>query len=86
MLGCEVDKPLKILIKSLNVAQYIKLDIQNIEALRKDDHMYEQTYLQCFLERVFQAIQVSTLYQYLDNLWMVGSPLKKSSPREKEKK
>ena len=37
MLGSEVDKPLKILINTSNVAEYIELDIQHIKALRIDD-------------------------------------------------
>ena len=37
VLGSEVDKPSKILIKRLNATKNIKSDIQNIKALRKDD-------------------------------------------------
>ena len=37
MLGSEVYKPFKILIKTLNAMEYIESDIQNIEALRKND-------------------------------------------------
>ena len=37
MLGSEVDKPSKILIKTLNAAKYIESDIQNIEAPKTDD-------------------------------------------------
>ena len=32
MLGCEVNKPSKILINTSNVAEYIESDLQNIEA------------------------------------------------------
>ena len=48
--------------------------------------MKEKTYLQGFLEGVLEAIQVSSLKLYPHSLWMVGSPLQSSSPREKEKK
>ena len=34
VLGSEVDKPSKILIKTLNAAKYIELNIQNIKAPR----------------------------------------------------
>ena len=37
VLGSEVDKPSKILIKTLNALEYIKSDIQNIEEPRIDD-------------------------------------------------
>ena len=37
LLGFEVDKPFKILIKTSNATEYIELDIQNIEAPRTDD-------------------------------------------------
>ena len=37
LLGPEIDKPSKILIKISNAAEYIELDIQNIEAERIDD-------------------------------------------------
>ena len=37
LLGSEVDKLSKILIKISNVAEYIELDIQTIDAPRKDD-------------------------------------------------
>ena len=37
MLGSEVNTPSKILIKTSNTVEYIKYDIQNIEALRIDD-------------------------------------------------
>ena len=64
LLGYEVDKPSKILIKILSVAGYIKLDIQNIEAPRKmilSSIMYEKTYFYISLEGVLEAIQVSSL-------------------------
>ena len=35
----EVDKPFKILIKILSAKEYIESDIQNIKALRIDDHV-----------------------------------------------
>ena len=38
-LGSEVDKPSKILIKTLNAVEYIELDIQNTEATRVYDHL-----------------------------------------------
>ena len=38
LLGFEVNKPSKILIKTLNAVKYIESDIQNIKALRLDDH------------------------------------------------
>ena len=38
-LGSEVDKVFKILIKTSNVMEYVKLDIQNIETPRIDDPM-----------------------------------------------
>ena len=37
MLGSEVDKPSKLLIKTLNAVEYIELDIQNTEPPRTDD-------------------------------------------------
>ena len=37
LLGSEVDKIFKILIKTSNAAEYIKSDIQNIKASRIDD-------------------------------------------------
>ena len=37
MLGYQVDKPFKILIKTLNALKYIESDIQNVEILRTDD-------------------------------------------------
>ena len=37
LLGSEVDKPSKILIKTSNAVEYIELDIQDIEAPRTDD-------------------------------------------------
>ena len=37
LLASEVGKPSKILIKILNVTEYIKSNIQNIEAPRADD-------------------------------------------------
>ena len=38
LLGSEADKPSKIFcIKTLNAAEYIESDIQNIEAPRTDD-------------------------------------------------
>ena len=37
MLGFEVDKPSKILIKTSNAAQYIEFDTQNIEVSIIDD-------------------------------------------------
>ena len=37
VLGLEVDKPFKILIKTSSAVEYIKLDIQNSEKLRIDD-------------------------------------------------
>ena len=37
ILGSEVDKLSEIVIKTLNAAEYIKLDIQNIEAQGTDD-------------------------------------------------
>ena len=37
VLGSEVDKLSKILIKNLNVGEYIESYIQNIEALRTND-------------------------------------------------
>ena len=46
MLGYEVDKPSKILIKISNAIDYIELDIQNIET-PIIDHLiiYEKIYL-----------------------------------------
>ena len=38
-LGYEVDKPSKILIKTLNEVEYIKLDIENIETPINYDHI-----------------------------------------------
>ena len=35
----EVDKPFKILIKILSAKEYIESNIQNIKALRIDDHV-----------------------------------------------
>ena len=43
LLVSEIDKPSKILIKTSNVAKYIKLDVQNIEALRTNDPSVENT-------------------------------------------
>ena len=40
--------------------------------------MYEKTYLRGFFKGVLEALY--------DELWMVGSPLQGSSPREKGKK
>ena len=37
LLGSEVDKVFKILIKTSNASEYIKSDIQNIETPRIDD-------------------------------------------------
>ena len=37
IFGSKVDKPSKILIKTLNAAEYIELYIQNIEGSRVDD-------------------------------------------------
>ena len=37
VLGFEVDKPSKILIKTLNAVEYIESDVQHIEAPRTDD-------------------------------------------------
>ena len=37
MLGSIVNKPFEILIKTLNVVEYIESDIQNFEVLRKND-------------------------------------------------
>ena len=37
LLRYEVDKPSKILIKTLNVAEYVKLNILNTKALRIDN-------------------------------------------------
>ena len=37
VLGFEVNKPSKILIKTLNVEEYIELDIQNTKSLQIDD-------------------------------------------------
>ena len=62
--GYEVNKPSKILIKTLNASKYIQF---NIQSLRHQEHMilisimYEKTYLHGSLERVLEAIQVSSL-------------------------
>ena len=40
VLGYEVDKLSQILIKTLNVAEFIESDIQNIEAPRTDDPIF----------------------------------------------
>ena len=48
MLGFEVNKPSKIMIKILSVVEYIESDIQNIRASGIDDpisSMSEKTYL-----------------------------------------
>ena len=37
MLGSDVNKPSKILIKILSVVEYIELDVQNTKARRIDD-------------------------------------------------
>ena len=37
LLQFEVDKPSKILIKTLSVVEYIESDIQKTKTLRKDD-------------------------------------------------
>ena len=37
MLGSKVDKPSKIVIKTLSAAENIKSDIKNTESLRIDD-------------------------------------------------
>ena len=47
--------------------------------------MYEKTYLQGSFKGVLEAIQVSSLWLYPHDLWMVGSPLQISSPRQKDK-
>ena len=39
MLGYEVDKPSKFLIKTLNATEYIESDIQKIEIPRINDHI-----------------------------------------------
>ena len=39
LLRSEVDKPSKILIKTLNAAEYIELDIQNIQTPRTYDRI-----------------------------------------------
>ena len=39
LLGFEVDKAFKILIKTLNAVEYIESNIQNIEVPRIDDHI-----------------------------------------------
>ena len=39
MMGSNVDKPSKILIKTWNAVKYIKSNIQNIEAPRNDNHI-----------------------------------------------
>ena len=36
-LGFEVDKPFKILIKTLNAVEYIQMNIQNHEGPKTDD-------------------------------------------------
>ena len=38
-MGFEVNKPLKISIKTSNVAEYIESDIQSIDAPRIDDRI-----------------------------------------------
>ena len=53
-MGYEVDKPSKFFIKISNAAEYIKSNIQVILS----SSIYEKTYLQGFLERVLEAIQV----------------------------
>ena len=39
MLGSKVDKLSKISIKTSNIVEYIELDIQKIEAPRKNDQI-----------------------------------------------
>ena len=39
VLGFEVDKPSKILIKTLNVTKYLELNIQNIGRTRINSHI-----------------------------------------------
>ena len=43
LLGSEIDKPSKILIKTSNAVKYIELDVQNIEALGTNDPNVENT-------------------------------------------
>ena len=57
-LGSNVNKPSKILIKTLNTTKYIELDVQNIEAPRIDDL---KMYLQGSLKGVLEAIKVCRL-------------------------
>ena len=40
MHGFEVDKPSKILIKTLSATNYIELDVQNIEPPRTNDPIF----------------------------------------------
>ena len=39
LMGSEVDKPSKFLIKTLNAAEYIESDIQKNEVPRTGDHI-----------------------------------------------
>ena len=39
LFGVEVDKPSEFFIKTSHTMEYIKSDIQNIEALRTNDHI-----------------------------------------------
>ena len=86
MLGSQVDKPFKILLKTSNASKYFESNIQNIEATRISSNMYKKTYLKGSLEGVLEAIQVSSLYCHPYSLPLVGSSLESSSPRDKKNK
>ena len=61
-LRSKIDKPPKILIKTTNVAKSIESDIQKLrhqELMILSSSMYEKTYLQCSLERIFKVVQES---------------------------
>ena len=64
LLGSKVDKPSQIFVKTSSAMAYIKSDIQNMrhrEQMILSCSIYEKRYLQCSLERVLEAIQVSSL-------------------------
>ena len=91
VLGYEVDKPSKILIKILKIAKYIESNIQNTKAPRKiilSSNMYEKTYLKVQLKeflKLLKCLASSDMHTITQYLGLLFKALHQESKRRKER-
>ena len=69
-----------------NILNQIFKTLRHKEHVILSSSMDEKIYLQGFLEEVLKAIKGYNLKRYPHGLWMVGSLIRNSSPREIQKK